>query len=190
MAIIKTLLDRPFSRMTFGHAPRTVRQIARMTRRQTQSPSLWVWMSNLSMLWRAITLFSLCSQHPSSPTGRLVGESEFGYIFDGRLNESFRLVNQLLARNLQVIRVDEAIEVGDTQFPPGAFVIPAESKEALEGFTLDSGVTFYALEQELSVPRHEVQQSRVGMYQRYHGGNRMKVGRDWSLNSTDSPVRR
>ena len=48
---------------------------------------------------------------PEQPTGRLVGESEFGYIFDGRLNESFRLVNQLLARNIQVIRVDEAIEV-------------------------------------------------------------------------------
>ena len=56
---------------------------------------------------------------PEQPTGRLVGESEFGYIFDGRLNESFRLVNQLLARDLQVIRVDETIEVGDTQFPPG-----------------------------------------------------------------------
>ena len=71
----------------------------------------------------------------------------------------------------QVIRIDEAIEVGNTQFPPGAFVVPAESKETLDEFTLDSGVTFYALEQELSVPRHDVQQLRVGMYQRYHGGN-------------------
>jgi len=108
---------------------------------------------------------------PEQPTGRLVGESEFGYIFDGRLNESFRLVNQLLAQDIQVIRIDEAVEVGNTQFPPGAFVVPAESKEVLEGFTRNSGVTFYALEQELSVPRHEVQQLRIGMYQRYHGGN-------------------
>ena len=50
-------------------------------------------------------------------------------------------------------------------------MVPAESKQALEGYTLDSGITFYALEQELSVSRHEVQQLRVGMYQRYHGGN-------------------
>ena len=63
------------------------------------------------------------------------------------------------------------IEVGDTQFPPGAFVVTAESREALEGFTRSSGVAFYALEQQLSVPRHEVQQLRIGMYQRYHGGN-------------------
>ena len=124
------------------------------------------------MLWRAMRLFSrLLTAPPSGPRGRLVGESEFGYIFDGRLNESFRRVNELLARDIPVIRVDEAIEVDDTQFPPGAFVVPAESKEALEGYTLDSGITFYALEQELSVSRHEVQQLRVGMYQRYHGGN-------------------
>ena len=108
---------------------------------------------------------------PEQPTGRFVGESEFGYIFDGRLNESFRLVNELLARDLQVIRVDETIEVGDTEFPPGAFVVPAESKAVLEELTLNSGVTFHALEQELSVRWHEVQKLRVGMYQRYHGGN-------------------
>ena len=89
----------------------------------------------------------------------------------GDLNESFRIVNQLLARDIPVIRIDEAIEVGNTQFPPGAFVVPAGSREALEGYTLDSGITFYALEQGISVPRHEVQQLRVGMYQRYHGGN-------------------
>ena len=108
---------------------------------------------------------------PEQPTGQLVGESEFGYIFDGRLNESYRLVNHLLARNIPVIRVDETVEVGDTQFPPGAFGVLAESKDALEGLTLDSGVTFHALEQELSVPWHDVQQLRIGMYQRYHGGN-------------------
>ena len=108
---------------------------------------------------------------PEQPAGRLIGESEFGYIFDGRLNESFRIVNQLLARDLQVIRVDETIKVGDTQFPLGAFVVPAESKKVLEGFTLESGITFYALEQELSGHWHEVQKLRIGMYQRYHGGN-------------------
>ena len=104
-------------------------------------------------------------------TGRLVGESEFGYIFDGRLNESFKHVNLLLGQGVKVIRVDGAVKVGDTQFPPGAFVVFAESKERLEGFTLNSGGTFYALEGELLVAQHEVEQLRVGMYQRYGGGN-------------------
>ena len=123
------------------------------------------------MLWHAMPLFSICSQRLNSPRGGWLANQNLAYIFDGRLNESFKLVNQLLAQDIQVIRIDETIEVGDTQFPPGAFVVPAESKEPLEEFTRNFGVAFYALEQEISVPRHEVQQLRVGMYQRYHGGN-------------------
>ena len=106
-----------------------------------------------------------------NPTGQLVGESKFGYIFDGRLNESYKHVNQLLGQGVKVIRVDEAIEVDNTRFPPGAFVVSAESKETLEEFALNSGVTFYALDEELSAAHHEVGQLRVGMYQRYGGGN-------------------
>lgn len=171
MGIIKTLLEQTFfPDDAWTRTPDGVPNRPYDTATDTIAEFMGVNVEPVNDLVYADAIFDLITS-PEQPTGRLVGESGFGYIFDGRLNESFRLVNQLLARDIQVIRIDEAIEVNDTQFPPGAFVVPAESKEALEGFTRDFGGAFYALEQELAVPRHEVQQLRVGMYQRYHGGN-------------------
>ena len=171
MAIIKTLLGQTFfPDDAWTRTPDGTPNRPYDTATDTIAEFMGVDVEPVNALACNDAIFALLTA-PEQPTGRVVGESEFGYIFDGRLNESFRLVNQLLALNTQVIRIDEAIEVGDTQFPPGAFLAPAESKETLEGFTLDSGVTFYALEQELSVPSHDVQQLRIGMYQRYHGGN-------------------
>jgi len=107
----------------------------------------------------------------SANAGQLVGESEHGYLFDGRLNDSFTVVNQLLGQGLRVCRVDQAVTVGDKLFPPGAFVVAPESEETLRTIGSDSGVTFYALEAVPEAKQHEVKQLRVGMYQRYRGGN-------------------
>ena len=171
MAVIKTLLGQTFfPDDAWTRTPDGTPNRPYDTATDTVAEFMGVKVEPVNTLACDDAIFALLTT-PEQPTGRLVGESEFGYIFDGRLNESFRFVNQLLARDLQVIRVDETIEVGDTQFPPGAFVAPAESKEVLEGFTSDSGITFYTLEQELSGRWHEVQKLRVGMYQRYHGGN-------------------
>ena len=171
MAVIKTLLGQTFfPDDAWTRTPDGTPNRPYDTATDTVAEFMGVKVEPVNTLACDDAIFDLLTT-PEQPTGQLVGESEFGYIFDGRLNESFRLVNQLLARDLQVIRVDETIEVGDTQFPPGAFVAPAESKKVLEGFTSDSGITFYTLEQELSDRWHEVQKLRIGMYQRYHGGN-------------------
>ncbi len=108
---------------------------------------------------------------PEKLAGQVTGESRGGYLFDGRLNDSFKVVNQLFDQGIRVMRVDQAITVGDRHFPPGAFWVSADSKGALEGFAQDSGVTFYATEQELEAETHETKRLRVGMYQRYRGGN-------------------
>ena len=171
MAVIKTLLGQTFfPDDAWTRTPDGTPNRPYDTATDTISEFMGVNVEPVNTLACDDAIFALLTT-PEQPTGQLVGESEFGYIFDGRLNESFRFVNELLARDFQVIRVDETIEVGDTQFPPGSFVVPAESKEVLKGFTLDSGITFYALEQELSVRWHEVQKLRVGMYQRYREGN-------------------
>ena len=61
--------------------------------------------------------------------------------------------------------------MGDEKFPAGAFVAAAEAEELLTEIAQDCGITFYALEGKLESEPHEVQRARIGMYQRYWGGN-------------------
>jgi hypothetical protein len=103
--------------------------------------------------------------------GKVIGTSRIGYLFDARLNDSFRVLNQLLDQGVQVTRLHEAVSIGNEEFPEGGFVAGAGAEDQLTGIAQDSGVTFYALEGELEVSQNEVWRARIGMYQRYWGGN-------------------
>ena len=99
----------------------------------------------------------------------LAGEVAAGasrYVLDGRQNASFKAVNLLLAAGIEVRRVDAAT----SGLRPGDFLVPSGSEATLEEVAKATGVDFAALQ---SVPSrdHEVRPMRVGMYQRYWGGN-------------------
>lgn len=108
---------------------------------------------------------------PEPLTGEVVGTSKVGYLFDGRLNDSFKVLNRLFNQGVGVTRLHEAVSVRDEKFTAGAFVASAGSEELLAEIAQDSGVTFYALEGELETEQREVRRARIGMYQRYWGGN-------------------
>ncbi len=108
---------------------------------------------------------------PEPLTGEVIGTSKVGYLFDGRLNDSFKVLNRLFDQDVEVTRLHETVSVGDEKFPAGAFVAAAGSEELLAELAQDCGVTFYALEDTLEVEQGEVQRARIGMYQRYWGGN-------------------
>jgi len=105
------------------------------------------------------------------PTGKVVGVSEIGYVFDGRLNDSFKATNILLSKGVKVLRIDESLTLEDAFFPSGSFVASAGSEDLLEEIAQDHGIDFHALEKELGVKVHEIKRPRVAMYQRYYGGN-------------------
>ena len=90
-----------------------------------------------------------------------------GYVLDGRLNDSFRAVNLLLDKDAAVRRIDRAgggLRAGD-------FVIQGGSEAILAGIARQTGVDFAALKGDIQPGSHEVKRQRVGMYQRYWGGN-------------------
>ena len=108
---------------------------------------------------------------PEPLTGEVIGTSQVGYIFDGRLNDSFKVLNWLFNQGVEVTRLHETVSVGDETFPAGAFVAAAGAENLLTEIAQDYGVTFYALEGKLETKQSEVRRARIGMYQRYWGGN-------------------
>ncbi len=88
------------------------------------------------------------------------------HILDGRLNDSFRAVNQLLARGASIRRVHEA--AGNAR--PGDFIVSGSSADVGE-VARGTGVDFAAASGVAANASHEVPAPRIAMYQRYGGGN-------------------
>jgi hypothetical protein len=101
-----------------------------------------------------------------APTGKVTRGSS-GYSIDGRLNDSFRAMNLMLAQNVAVRRVDKA----SAGLRPGDFLVPSGSEATLEGIAKQTGVDFVPLKTAITDGAHEIKRPRVAMYQRYGGGN-------------------
>jgi hypothetical protein len=102
---------------------------------------------------------------------RTVGNVEkgiAGYVIDGRLNDAFKAVNLLLDKGVTLRRADKAAP----GLSPGDFIVPAGAPDALlSSVATDLGVDFKALAAEPKTGTSGVKRLRVGMYQRYWGGN-------------------
>jgi hypothetical protein len=103
---------------------------------------------------------------PVAATGRMA-KGAFGYIMDGRLNDSFKAANLLLDKSVGLRRVDLAGE----GVRPGDFLVATGSDAILADVARQTGVDFGALKSEVRPANHEVKRLRIGMYQRYRGGN-------------------
>ena len=98
-----------------------------------------------------------------------VAKGRFGFVLDGRLNDGFKAVNQLLDRSIAVRRASahagDAVRAGD-------FLIAASAPDALVAeIAQQTGVTFAALDTDASSASRPLTRLRIAMYQRYYGGN-------------------
>jgi hypothetical protein len=98
-----------------------------------------------------------------------VTKGSAGYVLDGRENDAFRAVSLLLAKNVTVRRADQASADGLVR--AGDFLVAGSAPESLVGeIANDTGVNFAALNGDVG-RAHVLAKPRVGMYQRYGGGN-------------------
>ena len=103
---------------------------------------------------------------PIVPAGT-VTKGPAGYVIDGRLNDAFKAVNLLFDRDVPVRRADAP--AGGLR--PGDFLVgPDAPGDVLAGIARDTGVDFAPLKAEPKAA-HALTRLRVGMYQRYGGGN-------------------
>ena len=98
--------------------------------------------------------------------GKTDGEGA-AYVLDGRLNASFKAVNLLLEKKIQVQRIEKE----GPDFRRGDFIVSGGSKGVLDEIAAETGVDFKAFNSKIDAGAREVKKARVGMYQRYYGGN-------------------
>jgi hypothetical protein len=89
------------------------------------------------------------------------------YVLDGRWNDSFQAVNILLGRGIAVRRVDQpgaGLRAGD-------FIVGPLAAKVREELARETGVTVAPFTGAVPSGVHRVKRLRVGVYQRYRGGN-------------------
>jgi hypothetical protein len=101
------------------------------------------------------------------PVSGKVEDGGVGYILDGRMNASFKAVNLLLEKGVAVKRIDKP----SSGLIPGDFIVYKGSYSVVKDIALQTGVDFLALKNDIEKGTHPVEKPRVGMYQRYYGGN-------------------
>lgn len=104
---------------------------------------------------------------PIDPSGT-VSRGPYGYVLDGRLNDSFEAVNRLFRAGALVRRASRdvgGVSAGDFLVGPG--VDAAVVAEIVE----ETGVDFAPLDVDLAEASYPIVPQRVAVYRRYLGGN-------------------
>ncbi len=90
-----------------------------------------------------------------------------GYWIDGRQNAAFLAVNLMLNKKIEIKRLDSS----NGTLNPGDFIIENASEEKLVKIAQSTGVDFLPLETVPVENIHSVNRGRIGLFQRYYGGN-------------------
>jgi hypothetical protein len=122
------------------------------------------------------------------PVGKVPTAS--GYTIDGRQNDAFRAINILLDKGVSVRRSDRATPSG---LRAGDFIVSGGSGAVLADAAKRTGVDFRPLaaadgqKPQAGSGSHEVKRQRIGMYQRYGGGNMDEGWTRWVLEQWGFP---
>jgi zinc carboxypeptidase len=109
-----------------------------------------------------------------------------GYIIDGRLNDSFRAVNLLLDKGITIRRVSQAVAAGLRQ---GDFVVSGAADAVVEDVARQTGVAFSPLAIDVTRTSYQLKRLRIGMYQRYYGGNMDEGWTRWLIEQWGFPYK-
>ncbi|MCX8169373.1 MAG: M14 family metallopeptidase [Candidatus Methanomethylicia archaeon] len=124
------------------------------------------------------------------PPSTSIYESKYGYMLDCRLNDSFAVVNVLLTSGFKVFRVLSEVNVSGKILPVGSFYIPIQDGilDKLKEVSVEFHIPVYSLTSELNVDVVEIKLARIGIYQRYYGGNMDEGWTRWLLEYFRFPV--
>ena len=96
-----------------------------------------------------------------------VPAASVAFIIDGRQNSAFKAVNMLLDRGVELKRLDKPY----LEFRAGDYIIEKGSQQVLTDIAIETGVDFMVLNALPADGIHNVKRGRLGLFQRYYGGN-------------------
>jgi hypothetical protein len=111
---------------------------------------------------------------PVTENKQIVGyvdeDSKIGYLIDTRENHAFKAINLLLKQGVPISRIKEPIIAGDHELPAGCFIVKTGHEEKMNPVAEETGINFHALA-ELDAEMGRINQLKIGMYDRFWGGN-------------------
>lgn len=103
---------------------------------------------------------------PLTRSGMVEPDVGHGHALSAKLNDSFRAVFLLLNKGVEVRRVS-----GAPGFAPGDFIVTGVSQAQLLEVARSTGVDFTALKDAAPSGTYALRKPRIGLFQRYGGGN-------------------
>ena len=103
---------------------------------------------------------------PAWPAGTVATSAPTGYVLSTKLNDVFRAVSLLLDKAATIRRVPSG-----EGFTPGDFIVTGASPAVLAEVAKQTGVDFAAAPSVIPATAYPIRKPRIGMYQRYGGGN-------------------
>lgn len=100
------------------------------------------------------------------PPGKLV-PGKPGYTLSAKLDAAFLAVNQLQAKGIKVSRIDTAAP----GLTPGDFLVSGGSEADMKAIATETGVDFNPIASIPTTGTHPIKRLKIGLYQRYGGGN-------------------
>lgn len=123
---------------------------------------------------------------PLVEDAKVEGESHLGYMMDCRLNDSYTAVNRLLASGAIISRSSKEIEFNGCCFPKGSFIIEGITSTEIMNLIGNLNISLYPLN-ERDDGKKPLKQLRIGVYQRYWGGNIDEGWTRWILEQFEFP---
>jgi hypothetical protein len=121
---------------------------------------------------------TLTGVHQEVEASGTVAVGALGYVVDGRLNDSFHAVNRLFAAGVAVRRANR----DGAGFRVGDFIVGPEAVDVVVDEAADeAGVAFVPLDADATGSSYPLRPLRIGMYQRYYGGNMDEGWTRWLL---------
>ncbi len=103
---------------------------------------------------------------PLVPSAVVAAAAPHGYVLDGRQNDSYRAVFLLLGKGIGVRRVN--VGTADGRIRAGDFLVPPGDVQAI---ARQAGVDFVAATNPVPANMTALAAPRIGLFQRYRGGN-------------------
>ncbi len=96
-----------------------------------------------------------------------VSKGSKGYVLSGANNDSFTALNLLWDNKVKVSRVTKS----GNGLQPGNFVVASVSADIASKIATQTGVSFQALQADVSAMTEPMTRQRIALFQRYMGGN-------------------